>query len=136
MDLKEIEIFGGKNASQLAEEIYRNSLDKRNQIDVIISELRSLVKGLNDAVMIVPLIKDQLDVGVKNDEQLLKLFAIIQRINANNENANSSDGGGMLISDEEKAAIMKEIEESQKINKKIDKKIQEGESSVLHKSKQ
>ena len=134
MDFKDLEIFKGKTVADLSEEIYRNSVDKRNQIDIITSELRALVSGINEAVTIVPLIKDQLDVGVKNDEQLLKLMAIIQRWTSKSESSSES-GNGFLLSEEEKQLLLKEIEDANKEDSKISKKIKEGENDVLSNSK-
>ena len=134
MDFKDLEIFKGKTVADLSEEIYRNSVDKRNQIDIITSELRALVSGINEAVTIVPLIKDQLDVGVKNDEQLLKLMAIIQRWTSKSESSSES-GNGFLLSEEEKQLLLKEIEDANKEDSKISKKIKEGEKDVLSNSK-
>ena len=134
MDFKDLEIFKGKTVADLSEEIYRNSVDKRNQIDIITSELRALVSGINEAVTIVPLIKDQLDVGVKNDEQLLKLIAIIQRWTSKSESSSES-GNGFLLSEEEKQLLLKEIEDANKEDSKISKKIKEGEKDVLSNSK-
>ena len=45
----------------------------------MINELQPLVKTIGDATVIVPLIKDYLDVGVKNDELLVKMAVVIQR---------------------------------------------------------
>ena len=134
MDFKDLEIFKGKTVADLSEDIYRNSVDKRNQIDIITSELRALVSGINEAVTIVPLIKDQLDVGVKNDEQLLKLMAIIQRWTSKSESSSES-GNGFLLSEEEKQLLLKEIEDANKEDSKISKKIKEGEKDVLSNSK-
>ena len=130
MDFKDLEIFKGKTVADLSEEIYRNSVDKRNQIDIITSELRALVSGINEAVTIVPLIKDQLDVGVKNDEQLLKLMAIIQRWTSKSESSSES-GNGFLLSEEEKQLLLKEIEDANKEDSKISKKIKEGEKTCV-----
>ena len=62
MDLN-FEIYKGKNFSGLCKDIVKNSENKKDQIDILISELRTLIKTVNDAVIIVPLIKDYYDVG-------------------------------------------------------------------------
>ena len=90
-------IFGKKKLSDILEEIYGNSKTKEKQISVLISELRPLVKDIGDATLIVPLIKEYLEIGVKNDEQLIKLAAIIQRVVQTPE-----EDGGFMITDEEK----------------------------------
>lgn len=89
-DFKDIELFDGKNLSDLFEEIYTNSKNKRNQIKELISSLSPLIEGIGDATLLVPLIKDYLDIGVKNDEQLVKLAQIVQRISSDKK-ASTSD---------------------------------------------
>lgn len=106
MDLN-FEIYKGKNFSNLCKDIVKNSENKKDQIDLLISELRSLIKTVNDAVIVVPLIRDYYDVGVKNDEQLVKLAAVIQRLVAKGES--SGDGNNMLLSDEERKQLMDEV---------------------------
>lgn len=108
MDLQDIEIYKGKSFSSLCKEIVVNQNEKKDQLDVLISELRALIKTVNDAMIIVPLIKDYMDVGVKNDEQLVKLAAVIQRIlSRQNE---SGDGSGAMITDAEREELMREVE--------------------------
>lgn len=106
MDL-DFEIFKGKSFSHLCKDIVKNSENKKNQINVLISELKDLIKTVNDAVILVPLIKDYYDVGVKNDEQLVKLANIVQRLV--NRASDSSDGLGMSLTDEEREQLFKEV---------------------------
>lgn len=106
MDLN-FEIYKGKNFSGLCKDIVKNSENKKDQIDLLISELRSLIKTVNDAVVVVPLIKDYYDVGVKNDEQLVKLAAVIQRLVAKGES--SGEGNNMILSDEDRKQLMEEV---------------------------
>jgi hypothetical protein len=101
------EIYKGKNFSSLCKDIVKNSENKKDQIDVLISELRTLIKTVNDAVIIVPLIKDYYDVGVKNDEQLIKLAAVVQRLVAKGEA--SGEGNNMILSEEDRKQLMEEV---------------------------
>jgi len=73
----------------------------------LISELRTLIKTVNDAVIIVPLIKDYYDVGIKNDEQLVKLAAVVQRLVAKGEA--SGEGPAMVLSEDERKQLMEEV---------------------------
>ena len=98
-------IFKKKKFSDILSEIYDNQKQKQQQISILISELKPLIQDIGDATLIVPLIKEYLDLGIKNDEQLIKVATIIQRMVKSNEN-NST---GELISEEEKAQLMKEI---------------------------
>jgi hypothetical protein len=99
-------VFGGKKFSDILEEIYNNQKKKDKQISALISELKPLVNEIGDATLIVPLIKEYLEIGVKNDEQLIKMATIIQRIMNNNGTAES----GVGISEEEKAQLLAELD--------------------------
>ena len=105
MDL-DIELFKGKTFSELMKDVYDNSKKKERQINLLIAELKPLIKNVGDATLIVPLIKEYLEVGVKNDEQLIKMATIVQRA------LNNSSGGeeGFGISDAEKQQLLQEIQ--------------------------
>jgi hypothetical protein len=107
----EFELFKGKSFSDLMSDIYHNSKKKERQINTLIQELQPLIKSLSDATVIVPLIKEYLEVSVKNDEHLVKLAAIVQRLvsagNRTNDDGSTNEFG---LSEEEKAALLKEAE--------------------------
>ena len=100
------EIFGDKKFKDLLEEIYTNQKKKEKQISTLINELKPMVSDIGDATLIVPLIKEYLEIGVKNDEQLIKMATIIQRIMNNNGTAESGFG----ISEEEKSQLLAELD--------------------------
>ena len=104
------EIYNGKTMSDLFKDIVTNSENKRNQIDILLSDLRVMIKTPENALMIVPLIKEYLDVGVRNDEQLIKLAAIVQRMVANATGVEDAAGGGLMLTEEEKKQLMSEVE--------------------------
>ena len=126
-EFSEIELFKGKNLSDLFEEIYNNSKSKRDQIKELIASLSPLIEGIGDATLLVPLIKDYLDIGVKNDEQLVKLAQIVQRVSSdkNNSNAdqdwwNSSDIQDLVkASEETESKIEKVSEEVENVKEKL-----------------
>lgn len=97
-------VFGKKKFSDILGEIYDNQKKKEKQITGLIAELKPLVQDIGDATLIVPLIKDYLEIGVKNDEQLIKMATIVQR--ALN---NSASDDSVAISDEEKEQLMAEL---------------------------
>ena len=101
-------IFGDKKFSDILEEIYNNQRKKSEQVTALISELKPLVQEIGDATLIVPLIKEYMEIGVKNDDALIKMATIIQRA-VNTE----SEDGGFGISDEEKDQLMAEMEKLQ-----------------------
>jgi hypothetical protein len=99
-------VFGKKKFSDILEEIYTNQQKKDKQISALISELKPLVESIGDATLIVPLIKEYLEISVKNDEQLIKMATIIQRI----MNNTAGESGGFGISEEEKAQLLAELD--------------------------
>lgn len=107
----DFEIYKGKTFGHLCKDIVKNSESKKDQIDILISELRGLIKTVNDAIIVVPLIKDYYDVGVKNDEQLVKLAAVVQRLVSRGEQ--SGEGGNLILSDDEKKQLLEEVKNIQ-----------------------
>ena len=98
-------IFGKKKFSDLLEEIYNNQKKKEKQISGLISELKPLVNDIGDATLIVPLIKEYMELGIKNDELLIKTSTVIQR-SLNNGSGEESLG----ITEEEKQQLLEEIQ--------------------------
>ena len=77
---KDTVFFKDKSFSDLLEDVYDNATLKRSQIDILIQELKPFMKNIGDAVVIVPLIKEYMEVAVKNDEHLVKIVAVLQRL--------------------------------------------------------
>ena len=113
------EIFDGKTLSDLFSEIYTNSSSTRAQVKALIGELKPLIENIGDATLIVPMIKEYMEIGVKNDEALIKLATIVQRI----ESAAAKGEGGDLFDFE---SLQDLLEESEDINQEVDNK-EEGE---------
>ena len=84
-------IFGKKKFSDLLEEIYNNQKRREAQVTALISELKPMVSDIGDATLIVPLIKEYMEIGVKNDDALIKMATLVQRaLNSTSEgNTNS-----------------------------------------------
>ena len=108
---KDTELFKGKSFSDIMSDIYSNQKKKDRQIKLLIAQLEPMVKSLGDASVVVPLIKEYLDISVRNDDALIKLAAIVQRMMKDN---NSGSDGGMLLSPEEKRQLMEAIDEVEK----------------------
>lgn len=72
-------VFKDKQVDSLLEEIYINQKNTQKQILALIAELKPLINDVGDATLLVPLIKSYLDSSIKNDEQLIKMTAIIQK---------------------------------------------------------
>lgn len=73
-------VFKDKKMSDLLEEIYNNQKKKDRQINALINQLKDHVNDLGDATVVVPMIKDYLEVSVKNDEAIVKMVTIVQRM--------------------------------------------------------
>ena len=111
MNFDEQELFKGKSFSSLLKDIYTTTKSKEKQINILISELKPLIKNIGDATIIVPLIKEYLEVGVKNDEHLVKMAAVVQRAMTRTD---SSTGEFSLTEDEKQQLIdtMNDMEEA------------------------
>ena len=106
---KDFKIFDNKNFSDLSKEIYENSKLKKTQIDLLIQEVHSYIQGIEDIAIVGPVLKELFDVAVKNDDNLLKLATVIQRIMSKHQ-IDDSDVG--LLSDEEKEELMNSLEDA------------------------
>jgi hypothetical protein len=115
MDSENREVFGGKSFADLLKDIYDNSAKKKKQIEILINELRPLIATVNEAAVIVPLIKDYLEVGVRNDEQLVKMSSVFQKYMAAEDRVDilsKGGGGGGILTAEEKDDLLKEVVEA------------------------
>ena len=117
------EIFDGKTLSDLFSEIHTNSTSTRVQVKALIGELKPLIENIGDATLIVPMIKEYMEIGVKNDEALIKLATIIQRI----ESAQAKGDGGDMFDFE---SLQDLLEESEEISQEIENKEEEEEDGV------
>lgn len=108
-------IFGKKTVSDVLKEIYDNSRNKEKQINALIGELKPLVENIGDATLVVPMIKEYLEVGVKNDEHLIKMVALVQRLEGGGKNAEAD-----FFNPEELAKLMEQSEELGKESLKKD----------------
>ena len=107
-------IFDDKSFSDLLKEIHKNQSKKSKQLASLIAELRPLITSLGDATVVVPLIKEYMEISVKNDDQLIKMAAIVQRLST----GTSSTGDGGLLTEEEIQQLQNVAEE---ISKTVEK---------------
>src|ERR1035437_7702717 len=98
----DFEIFSGKTFKELCRDVVSRSESKKDQLDTLIGDLRTLIKGPNDVGQLMPRIKELLEVGVKNDEQLIKLAAVVQRIQSTQIEASGGEGAGLTESEKDK----------------------------------
>ena len=107
-------IFDDKSFSDLLQEIHKNQTKKSKQLASLIAELRPLITSLGDATVVVPLIKEYMEISVKNDDQLIKMAAIVQRLST----GTTSTGDGGMLTEEEKEHLQQVAEE---ISKTVEK---------------
>ena len=115
------EIFEGKTLSDVFKDIYDNSKTNKQQLEVLMKEVVGFIKDGDTAVQIIPMLKEYLEINVKNDEQLVKLATIVQRITAAEKRVSDS-GDEFGLSEAEKEQLMNAIESDvQELQNKQDK---------------
>ena len=103
------EIFEGKTLSDVFKDIYDNSKTNKQQLEVLMKEVVGFIKDGDTAVQIIPMLKEYLEINVKNDEQLVKLATIVQRITAAEKRVSDS-GEEFGLTDKEKEQLMDALE--------------------------
>jgi|TARA_B100000424_G_C22944082_1_gene502373 hypothetical protein len=103
------EIFEGKTFQDLTKDIYENTKNRKTQIDLLISEIHGFITTIDDVVMVAPIIKEYMDTAVKNDEHLVKLAGVLQRIISKSQGDSDES---MLLSDEEKEELMGTLQDT------------------------
>jgi len=123
---KNDEIFKGTSFADLMSDVYHNSKKKDRQMNQLIASLQPLIKNASDATVVMPLIKDILDVSIKNDDHLVKLTAIVQRYISTTQTISGADS---LLSDTEKQQLLQIAQNtfSEELDTEIDKMTQEEE---------
>lgn len=117
----EFQLFDGKNLSSLFKDIYENQQSKKKNISEMIESLRKLIKTVSEATTLAPIIRDLIDTSIKNDDHLIKLATIAQRLAAAEAKGIGEDG---WLSEHEKAQLLEDLEETiDEIEKKSDEKL-------------
>jgi uncharacterized protein YeeX (DUF496 family) len=101
-------IFDDKSMTDLYREMYNRSENKKTQINTILSDIQKHITDKNDAILMLPRINDFMIVGVKNDDNFLKMIAVIQKM----ETLKDGAVNGELLSEEEKEQLRNSIESS------------------------
>jgi hypothetical protein len=117
----EFQLFDGKNLSSLFKDIYENQQVKKKNISDMIESLRKLIRNVGEATVLAPIIRDLIDLSIKNDDHLIKLATIAQRLAAAEAKGIGEDG---WLSEQEKAQLLTELEDTvNEIDKKNDEKL-------------
>ena len=116
----DFEVFDGKSLSDLFKDIYDNTQTNKKQLEVLMQEVVGFIKDGDTAVQIIPMLKEYLEINVKNDEQLVKLATVVQRLIAAEAKGGSESEFG--LSEKEKEQLLTSIDEVVvDIQKKSDK---------------
>ena len=105
----DFELFPGKNLSGLFKDIYDNQQNKKKRISELIAEMRKIIRHAGDMAVIGPILKDLIDSPIRNDESLIKMSAIAQRIIGAQHKAEGDSG---FLSDDEKEQLLKQLDET------------------------
>ena len=103
------ELFPGKNLSGLFKDIYDNQQNKKQRISELIAEMKKVIRHSGDMAVIGPIIKDLVDTSVKNDESLIKMAAIAQRMIASKDKVEGDTG---FLTDKEKEQLLSQLEDT------------------------
>jgi hypothetical protein len=107
--MSDMKIFDDKTFQDLTRDIYENALKKKKQIDVLIKEMNKMITSIDDVIIVAPIIKEYMEVSVKNDEHLVKLANVLQRMIAKSI-VSTNDSLG--LSDNEKEELMLSLNET------------------------
>jgi hypothetical protein len=111
----DVTVFDGMSLSDLFKKIHKNNKDIDKQIGEFIETMKPMAtSNAGSAVMLMPTVKDLIDVNVKNNEQLIKMAAIAQRASTVNTNA-----GQDLINMDEITALLEEQKAIEEEGKKL-----------------
>ena len=105
----EKQIFEGKTFQDLTKDIYENTTKRKVQIDLLISEIHGFITTIDDVVLVAPIIKEYMDTAVRNDEHLVKLAGVLQRIISKSQGDSDES---MLLSDAEKEELMGTLQDT------------------------
>jgi len=103
------EIYKGKTIADLFKKIDDNSNRNKIQIESLIQEMMVFIKYPQSAQTLFPMISDFMEANIRNDELLVKLGAVVQRVMQAESKAQDGDYG---LSDKEKDQILGKIEEA------------------------
>jgi hypothetical protein len=131
--MSDYKVFKEKSLADIFEDIYNNSADNKKQLDVLIREVVQFIKDGDTAVQLIPAIKEYLDIKVKNDEQLVKMASIVQRLVVGEQRGSSEVEFG--LSDTEKSELLKSLEpvakDLQKYTDEINSQVESDQSKIV-----
>lgn len=109
---KDSNLFKKVSFADLMEHVYKSSKRKDKKLEMMLNTVSGMVNNVQDAAVLLPIFSEIFNSGVKNDDMVVKLAAIVQRYLAveNKGGDIENAGGSYFISQEDKAKIMQEVE--------------------------
>ena len=122
--MSDFKVFEGKSLSDVFKDIYDNSATNKKQLDILIKEIVGFIKDADTAVQLIPAVKEYLEIKVKNDEQMVKMASIVQRL-ASSEGKGSEDEFGLSEKEKEQlvGSIEKVAQEAQDYTDEVNRKV-------------
>jgi len=112
----DFELFKGKNLSDLFKDIYTNQVTKKNKISEQIEFVKGMIKTGGDLSAVGHVLTDLIEASIKNDDQLVRLASVVQKI-ITAEKKGESDGG--LLTEQEKQQLLLSIDDLLDNEKKV-----------------
>lgn len=116
----DFEVFDGTTFRDLCKEVVDRSTSKKDQLDTLMSDVRGHIKNINDAQVFLPRIKELLDVGIKNDEQIIKLVGVLQKLQSTQIEATGGSDGTLTDAEKEQLLQNSVKEEMKSIKKEVE----------------
>ena len=113
----DFELFKGKNLGDLFKDIYTNQVTKKNKISEQIEFVKGMIKTGGDLSSVGHVLTDLIEASIKNDDQLVRLASVVQKI-ITAEKKGESDGG--LLTEQEKQQLLLSIDDLLDNEKKVD----------------
>ena len=111
----DVTVFGNTSLSDLFKQIHKNNKDIDKKIEDFIDTMKPMATAnVGNATNLMPVVKDLIDVNVKNNEQLVKMAAIAQRAATSNSSSSES-----LIDMSEIEALLAEQKDVQEKGQKL-----------------
>jgi hypothetical protein len=107
--MDETEIFEGKTMGDLFKEIHGLSSSRRTMLMDMIRDLKKLITDPDSATVVAPMIGTYLDILIRNDEHLIKLATVVQRIISAQSYKKGGQGSEDGLTEEDKKKLFAEL---------------------------
>jgi hypothetical protein len=121
-------LFKGKTFSDILGDIYDNQQSKKKNISSLIEEMRKLVTKPTDVITIGPIITQLIEASITNDDHLIKIANIAQKLVLANTKKTGDEG---WLSEDDKKQLLDELDATAKeITQSTDDKIEDLEFEI------